>query len=509
MNGARLLLLALVAAAVVALGMSSDGAPPAGSGGLESPPIPSAGAPGSLSSTWFCAAGGAGTEEPPRHLLFLFDPSGETASARLIAYGADGVVGEERTIEVAAPGPTIVDVAEVFGATGLSVMVESDAGELVVEHRLLASVGADQVACASSSSDTWYFPAQTTIAGTTAQLHLFNPFPSDASVDIAVSLDDGVRLPAQWQGFVVPAGTTAVVDLGSREVGGANVREQFAVSVESRRGRVVAETAQVLDTEAVEDADIPATRGLRLQLGVPRAASEWSFATGFTGRGANERLVLFNPGSEPASALVQVTPYGGAELAPEPFELEVPPRRYTTLDLSAETRVPGDGLHAITVQTEGVGVVAGRVMTITGGRAPSAEGIARRPPLDRGTAVGTGSPVASQLWATTGVVVGEGQASSVLVHNPSTSIVVVSATVFGGEGDGTVLADAIEVAPRDSLAIATAGQGLGNRPVNVLVEAGAPVVVERTLTLAGLTDLSMSLAVPLPGDGQGLSALDG
>jgi hypothetical protein len=507
-SGARLLLLGVVAAAVVALGMSSDGSPPAGPGGLESSPVPTAGLPGALSSTWFCAAGGAGTEQPPVHRLYLFNPSGDTASARLIPSGPEGPL-EEQVVEVVSPGPTVVDVAELFGAPNLSVMVESDAGELVVEHRLSASVGADQVACATSSSDTWYFPAQTSVLGTSAQLHLFNPFPSDASVDIAVSLEDGVRLPAQWQGFVVPAGSTAVIDLGSQEVGGANRREQFAVSVEARRGRVVAETAQVLDTEASDDGSIPATRGLRLQLGVPRPADTWAFATGFTGRGANERLVLFNPGDEAASALVQVTPYGGAELAPEPFELEVPPRRYTTLDLSAETRVPGQGLHAITVQTEGVGVVAGRVVTITGGRAPSPEGIARRPPLDRGTAVGTGSPVSSPLWAATGVVVGEDQDSSVLVHNPSTGIVVVSATAFGEQGDGTVLADAVEVPAGDSLAIPTAGQGLGSGAVTVVVEAQAPVVVERTLTFAGRDDLSMGLAVPLRPDGDALADLGG
>lgn len=495
MKPARLVLLALVAAAVVALSLSFGGSPTATGSGLEGAAIPSAGRPGSLSSTWYCAAGGAATPAPARHDLFMVNPAGEPATARLTAYNADGVVGE-RDVEVVAPGPTEIDVAGVFGSTGLSVMVESDAGELVVEHRLLGPTFGDQVPCATNSSDRWYFPAQTTVRNTAAQLHLFNPFPEDASIDISAAVEDGVREPPEWQGLVVPAGTARVVDLGVAAVR----REQFAVAVVARNGQVVAETAQTLATPAA--GDIPATRGLRLQLGVPDPASDWSFAQGFTGPGVSERLVLFNPGDDAATALVQVTPFGGADLPPEPFELEVPPRRYSAIDLSAETRIPGEGLHAIRVQTDGdTPVIAGRVVTIFAPREdPTTAGVVARPPLSLGTAIGTGTPVAAALWSATGVVVGGRQESLVAVHNPSADTVRVSATVLGGSGDATVLADAIEVAPGDSLAIGTRGQDLGEGEVTVLVEATAPVVVERTITYLGQNDLAMGLAVPMPSE---------
>lgn len=501
MRSTRLLLLALVAVVVVALAMSFDGSPAATSSGLESPPIPTAGRPGALSSTWFCAAGGAATQAAPDHELFMVNPAGETASAKLTAYDADGVVGE-KVVEVAAPGPTEVDVNTTFGATGLSVMVESDAGELVVEHRLIRPNVADQVACATSSSDRWYFPAQTTVLATAAQLYLFNPFPEDASIDISTAVEDSVKVPPEWQGLVVPAGTSRVIDLGSG--GGAQRRNQFSVAVEARNGQVVAETAQTLGTPAAND--IPATRGLRLQVGVPRAESDWVFAEGFAGPGVNERLVLFNPGDQVAKAVVQVTPYGAAELPPEPFELEVPPRRYAQLDLSGETRIPAEGLHAIRVETDDdTPIVAGRVVTLTGSReATSSPEIAARPPVSLGTAIGNGTPVAASLWATTGVVVGGRQESLVAVHNPSTDTVRVNATVIGGSGDGTTLADAVEVAPGDSLAIGTTGRELGSVEVTILVEATAPVVVERTITFLNQNDLSMGLAVPLPNGRDGL-----
>ena len=504
MRSSRLLLLAGTAAAVVALALSFDGTSMPSTAGLEPAPVPAAGGPDALSSTWYCAAGGAATEQPLEHSLFLMNPAGEDSTAKLTAYGAEGVVGET-TVEVPAPGPTKVDLDAAFEASGLSVVVESSAGQLVVEHRLGGTTQMDQVPCSTSSSDRWFFPSQTTLRNTTAQLHLFNPFPEDASVDISAAVDDGVREPPEWQGVVVPARTSRVIDLGV----GAQRRDQFAISVELRNGQLVAETAQTLSTPA--EGPAPATRGLRLQLGVPEGESEWSFADGFTGPGVSERLVVFNPGEQSARVVVQVTPFGGVELPPEPFEVEVPARRYSVLDLSAETRIPPEGLHAIRVESvDGSPVVVGRVVTITGPREdPSAPEIDARPPTSRGTAIGTGTPVGATLWAATGLVVGGRQESTVLIHNPTSDRVTVTATVIGGEGDGTPLADEVDIAAGDSLAVATRGRGLGEREVTVLVEATAPVVVERTVTFLRQDDLSMGLAVPLPLERDGLRPVGG
>lgn len=83
----------------------------------------------------------------------------------------------------------------------------------------------------------------------------------------------------------------------------------------------------------------------------------------------------------------------------------------------------------------------------------------------------------------------------------------MTATVIGGTGDGTILADAVEIAPGDSLAVRTRGQSLGEGEVTVLVEATSPVVVERTITYLGQDDLAMGMAVPLPSDGGGLAPI--
>ena len=497
MKGSRILVVLLVAAVVAALALGFDGRPSATDEGLEPPPVPSAGQPGSLSSTWYCAAANAAAEVPLQHDLYLVNPAGETVKATLNAYNEAGHIGTS-DVEVEPSGSTRVDVNATFGGPGLSVMAESPSAELLVEHRISGEQLADQVPCATNSSDRWYFPAQTSLSNTSirtaAQLYLFNPFAEDASVDISAALPDSINAPQELQGIVVPARSARVLDLSTA----AARRDQFAVAVETRRGQIIAETSQFQTSGGTDE--IPATRGVRLTLGVSAPASDLAFAEGFTGTGVGERLVVYNPGEKTARVLVQVTPYGASDLPPEPFELEVPARRYSEIDLSSETRIPGEGLHAMRVQTaDDTPVVAGRVVTVfDAASAPSTDGIVSRPDLTRGLADGTASPVAAALWAMTGVDVGPRRATTISVHNPGEVTVRFSAALLGGPQDGTVLADAVEVSPGDSVAVVSSSFELDDATVSVLVEATGPVVVERTLAWLDVDDLSMGLAIPTP-----------
>ena len=463
--------------------------------------LPSAGSADGLSSTWFCAgstSGLRGTE----HELFVTNP-GEPTQVRLGAYNAEGLLRSE-TVEVGT-GTSKLDTRTIFRAVDLSVMVESAVGDLVVEHRLVTSLGADQVPCATSASDEWHFPALTTSLGATARLVLFNPFSADAGVDVTVARDDGVSLPPALTGVVVPAGTSKVIDLGES----VQRRDLFALSLRLRTGRVVAETIQIYDPDAVKEGAPPA-RGVRMMLGVPRPASDWSFADGFTGPGVRERVVIYNPGEKKVTVLIQVVPFSGAELAPEPFELEVAPRRYGSVDLSAEGRVPGEGLHSIRVQSERSDrVVVGRSVLIDGPPGDATTpGVVQRPDLRWGATISGGSPIATTGWLASGMIVGENQQPMLQVHNPNPGIVSFTATVVGGSNDGLVLADGVEVAGGDTLALPVAAEGLAPGEVTVVVEAGAPVVVERLITFVTRQDLAMGLAVPFTIDGGRTVSLD-
>ena len=503
MRISRLLVVTALVLALVGLTTWWDGTPEPTAEPEQIVDLPSAGSPDGLSSTWYCTA--SATNVPlTEHELLVTNP-GEATQARLGAYDPEGLKGQV-TVDLAAGAMTRFDTRTVFRAVNLSVMVESAAGDLVVEHRVVTTLGVDQVPCATSASDEWHFPALSTSLGASAQLVLFNPFSSDAGVDVTVATDEGISLPPTLTGVVVPAGSSKVVDLGES----VQRRDLFAISLRLRTGRVVAETVQVFNPAPVEDLpaelrqSATALRGVRLMLGVPRPASNWAFADGFTGPGVRERVVVYNPGEEKVTVMIQVVPFSGAELAPEPFELEVAPRRYGSVDLSAEGRIPAEGLHTIRVQAERSDhVVVGRSVLIDGGPGDATTpGVVQRPNLRWGATISGGSPIAATGWVASGMVVGESQQPMLQIHNPNPGIVSFTATILGGPDDGVVLADGVEVAAGDSLALPVAAEGLTDGEVTVVVKAGAPVVVERLITFVSRQDLSMGLAVPFAGEGE-------
>lgn len=497
MRTSRLLLLTVIVVALVGLTSWWGGRPASGDSTATNDPIPSVGTEDTLSSTWYCAAGSAGIDPPPAHVLFLSNPSARAISVRLTAYGADGQVGSN-LVDAAPAGVTTVDVNTLFNATGLSVMAESETGTLGVEHRLGTTSMVDSTACATTSSGAWFFPSQTTLRDTSAQITLFNPFSADAGVDITAAVTDGMRSPSQWAGIVVPAGTSRVIDLGQY----IQTRDLFSVAVKMRTGRVVAETSQVLNIPADEKTGTLEQRGLRLQVGVPEARRDWTFATGFTGPGVSERLVVYNPNRRSSSVVVQVTPYGAAEMPPEPFQLEVPGNRFAVIDLGAESRIPAEGFHSIEIESdEDAPVVVSRVLQLMGPpTAPSNPAIGVRPSETLGTSVGTGTPVDAERWLLPAVLMGPGQEPMAFVHNPGTGIVTVRVEALMNAAPVEV-ASGVEVAPGDSAWIAlnpaqvAALQEPGN--VSFQVVASAPVSVERTITYSAANDVTVGLALPV------------
>ncbi|MHB1137562.1 MAG: DUF5719 family protein [Microthrixaceae bacterium] len=498
MRTARLLALTVIVVALVALTSWWAGAPAARDDTVLDHVVPAAGTDASLSSTWYCAAGGAGAPEPAAHQVLLSNPTGAIAPARLSAFGAEGQVGSFAT-EVNPGEVAAIDVNESFGTVGLSVMVESESGALVVEHRLGTPTAVDSVPCATTSSGAWFFPSQSTLRGATAQLVLFNPFSGDASVDITFATSDGVRIPGEWAGLVVRAGSSRVVDLSQF----ASVRDQFSVSVKARSGQLIAETAQYFDVQDDETLGLARTSGMQLQVGIPQARTEWVLATGFTGSGVREKVVVYNPSREAAAVIVQVTPYGGASMPPEPFELDVPGGRFAVVDLSAETRVPAEGFHAIQVESDGTPVVVGRSIQLNGeATAPADPATGVRPAETLGATLGTGTPRPTTRWIVPALVTGPDEQPMVFVHNPGTGIATVRMQALAGTEERISVVSGLEVAPGDSrwVAVGTpegAPELLEVANRTILVEATEPVVVERTITFAGADDVSVALAVPV------------
>lgn len=494
MKAARLGVITVVVVLLVAVASWWQGAPSEGRKVSLDSAVPAVGRSDSLSSTWFCSVGGLGSEPAPQHLMRLTNSSDRPAGVRLTAFGAKGEVGQ-RVVEVPARTVQNVDVASTFNAPDLSVMAESTDGSLAVEHGLVLKDMADVVPCATHSSNTWYFPTQSSVKGSRALLVLFNPFSADASVVVAGAVPDGVRSPTAWNGVVVPAGSTRVLDLGEQ----FSVREQFSVSVRLKSGQVLAETVQTLDLEATDKA--PVVHGLRLQPGVAAPREAWTFAGGFRDSGATEKVFLQNPGSETTTVSLQVVPYRSGDMPPEPFSVEVPAGRYAMLDLTGEGRVPDVGFHSIRIQAaKGHPVVAVRTISVSGeppAEATGGEG-ETRPSITAGAAASVGSPFATRSWLIPAVTTGPGNRPIGFIHNPQAGIVRVSVSATSGGGEAVEVVKDAEIAPGDGLAVDLSPKALDQPGLRYYrITASQPVAVDRLVTLGAANDFSFSAAMPI------------
>lgn len=489
MKASRWLAGLVVLAAVVLLALSWEGRD-----STREVSVPRAGVPVVLEGTagsWFCAAREAGVEGL-EHTVFVSPTGSDPVSVEMSTFGEEGG-GPSSSSEVAAGGTAVLEVGEAGGAP-VSAMVEVS-GPAVVEHRLAHPGGADQAPCTSTSSEVWYFPAVSTTRDATARLTLFNPFTSDAAVDVEVAFDTGVRVPRDLAGIVVPAGTSRVVELGES----VQRRDQFSATVTTRSGRVVAELAQSFD-----DADeaLPVS-GLRLEPGSAVADGRWSVAAGFTDPTAREQLVLLNPGDEEVEVLVQVIPYSGLDVLPEPFSLEVPSRRYGIIDLQAESRVPQVGAHAVEVEVVGDGeVVVSRVLDVTGPPASESTEPVIRARITRGTSASGGSVAAAARWLATGLDAPADVA--VAVHNPGTGIALAEVRGLGEDGRSVSL----EIPPGDSRLVPGEDLGAAGAPwAAEVVSEGQPVVVDRLIVFPEQSDFSLQPAVAVVADASELEDL--
>jgi hypothetical protein len=436
---------------------------------------------GATGGSWFCAARDTGVEGFA-HTVFITSLSEEDLEVRAEAFGDEGSVGTT-TIPVAAGSSTALDVATI-GGPAASVMLETS-GPAVVEHRLSHPKGADQAPCATLSSDEWHFPVVATTRDATARLTVFNPFASDAAVDVEVAFDTGVvRVPTALSGIVVPAGTSKVVELGDA----VQRRGQFSATVQTRSGRVVAELAQSFDDA---DSSLPVS-GVRLEGGSRAAAERWSFAGGFTDPSASEQLVVLNPDDSTAEVLVQVIPFGGVDAMPEPFTLKVPARRYGLIDLTKESRIAQVGYHAIEVEAlDGAEVVAARVLDVSA--SVEVPEMPLRVQMERGTSGSIGSVAAAPRWVAGGFT-SEPGAVALMIHNPGTGIAVAEVSSPGSDTDPVRL----EVPPGDSQVVTgdTLAPTESTWSAEVTTE-GAAVVVEQVQVFATETDFTWQPAVPV------------
>lgn len=481
----RLVVIALLATALALLTVIDE---PVATHGVEPPagqPRPAVPPSGATSSTWYCAAGSAGAGTGVTHDVVLLNPTGDEVGATLTTVVARGdeaatppttVAPSPQTLAVPPRSAVVVPV----GSPGASVLVEFDAVGPVVTHRIVMEKAFDEAPCATGGSEALYFPTANTDTtnGSSSQLWLFNPFPADVSVDVQVSSEDGVRTPGPLRGLVVAGGSSRVIEVGRI----VQTRDQFAMALRVRGGVVIAEQSQLE----------PGGAGLMLTPGVPAASDRLAFADGRSGSGIGERYVIFNPGDVEAAVLVSVVPFDtDLQSLPEKFDLAVPPRRYTVLDIEGQARVPADRPHWVRVESvNGEGIVVQRMARVLSPDSPWG--------LRSGTGGSVGQTAMSRRWLLPWADRSAESTSTLVVVNPSTDTIAkvkVSRIAAGRAGE---VGSAIELAPGGGLAVDLGAAG--SEPAGIEVRSSAPVIVERRVAAASGSDLAVIPAVGRVGE---------
>jgi hypothetical protein len=327
--------------------------------------------------------------------------------------------------------------------------------------------------CASSASDRWYLANGSTARGASQVLVLFNPFPGDAVVDIALATDQGRDEPETLQGLPVPAGSTTRIALEDF----VRRREVTATTVTARTGRLVVDRLQSFDASVGRG-------GLSLALAAPAPAEVWTFPAGRHEEGLVERWHVYNPGDVDAVVTVEVVTDSGE--VPIPVERTVSARSQLVIDAAEAAVVPAAVGHSSTVRSiNGVAVVAERELS---GAAPSSR---------RGWSSMVGAPLAAERWLLAAGPGVDEVDERLVIFNPGPDSVRFS---VGAQVDGRVVAvdqlGDVELGPvaRRQIPLAELSD---DPPVPLVVEATGPVVVERDLSPAVDPGITTLLGIPL------------
>jgi hypothetical protein len=505
---------AAIAAAVVQARVDDDQGAAASAASAAAPAtepleaMPAAGGEDALASTWYCAAGTGDEGGMADHTVVIFNPSDRPLTATVTLYGGLLASSSPTTAEEPRGAPTVaapigrqidlpprdrveLRLGDIMPAPLVAALVEVRGGAAAVEHRVEGRHGADVAACASRTAPVWYLATGATARDARQVMALFNPFPTDAVVDVSFETDAGTREPVRFQGFPVRAGSVVGVDVGDDVA-----REgQVSATVRVRTGRLVVERLQSFDGTLGPE-------GLAVALGVPRASTGWAFADGRVDEGRTEQIVLYNPGDERAEVEVRVMPVKPPDAAAPslvPFRLSVRAGGYTVVDYGAEDRIPaGVDLATLVRSTNEVPVVAERILTHTvprndeaaaddseagddgddqdsdGSEEGSDEGEEGSDEGDRDgdVTIGPGASVASDRWA-----FASPPGRVVLLNLDAERPARVTLLAIAGGGAGIGANRSVEVPPAGGVALEEPGL-TGSAWT---VTADAPVVVERTV----------------------------
>ena len=323
-------------------------------------------------------------------------PGAKTATVSWPVVGDVAATTRVRLID----GGGRVDPTEVplSGVVSAVVEVPGESAAAAVAARGEGSRAADT--CPVSLPDIWYLPGGSTEPGQALELHLANPFPSDAVVSVRASSNLGVEADAALDSFAVPARSTRSVDLSST----FEFRDSLSVVVQPVEGHVIPAMTQVGEGDMAVWSGTPGSRNIELP--VTR-----------TQEGQQAWLVLVTDSPTPVGYTVDIaTDQGGT---PTVFEGEIDP--------SGQVRIP---LRQIFSDEEMFGI---RVTATTD---IGAAVVVR----DRGEgqSVATGAAVLGSTWLLPGIPLTGATRQLWLMNTGPEPIEVMFRALGRGEAKGTV-----------------------------------------------------------------------
>ncbi|HEX2196606.1 MAG TPA: DUF5719 family protein, partial [Actinomycetota bacterium] len=373
----------------------------------------------------------------------------------------------ESILELKSSSAERADAADVVGYGG-----RVDATAVTSVDEPISGVGG--AACASGASTRWYFPEGNSTVTHDERLLIYNPFPDEAVVRVALLTPGGERSKAGLSDVAVPSESSIALAVNDF------VFEQKVLGalVTAVRGRVVAWRLSLARPE-----DKPS--GIQFTLGATSPADTWYFAEGAVGAGYEERISIMNPGDEEAT--VEVTLVTQRRALPAAGATEVPvPARSTVAIVLDESALPGEsgGAGAVVRSLNRVPIVVERTVFYA---TRDVDGVASE----------VGAPRPSKRWLL-GPATSRPDTDSAVLLNATPQDATVTLTLIGAGGrplrpeslaDLTLRGGARLRVPLNELT-----QG---RPHAVLVEATEGVVAERFSYSAGAGDVASLMGIPL------------
>jgi hypothetical protein len=464
---------------LLAAGLVIDQDPPPPSevvfGTATAPVQPVASPETAATSTWFCPGVPAPPDGSMAGFVTISNPTGAELPARLTVVPIEGAA-TTRDLTLAPYATISINLAEVVPAAYVAAQVDIEGGGVVVEQSVARGEIRDPSACATAASPTWYLADGVTTRDARLNYFLYNPYPDDAIVDMEFATNEGPFSPQPLQGLVVRANSVRVVDITEQ------VRRRTAVAgtVTARSGRVVLGYIQTFDGSEGRE-------GFTSGVAAPTAAGVWFFPDGRRVPQVSERVIVYNPGAEVAEIDIEMRPEAPdgdeADLLANVVPLSVAPFSAGQYDITGDVGV-ADGVHSIVVSSaNGVPVVAQRVTNLV-----ADEGT-------RGVSSMLGSRMAAARWLLATGGTSDAVVEEVTVLN--TGDQPASVQVSRLEVDGFVpVGDALEV-PAGGVVQLRVNEEIEEAPLTLLVEADAPLVVERGLIFREEAGTSRQLGVPV------------